>query len=68
MLYESLFYVNYVHGFMFRMPMKESFKYAKNCFIGVRRRSSGQKKCVNIGKTLVQGCLTDSKEMMATES
>ena len=34
MVYESLFYVNYVHGFMFSMSTNENFKYAKKIFIG----------------------------------
>ena len=51
MVYESLFYVNYVHGSMFSMPTNETFKYANNFFndsyperrknLGVRQRSLG---------------------------
>ena len=35
-VYESLFYINYVHGFMFSMPTNENFKYAKNFLIGLQ--------------------------------
>ena len=44
MVYESLFYVNFVHGFMFSVSTNENFKYAKKIFIGLhaeRRKKSG---------------------------
>ena len=33
MVYESLFYVNFVHGFMFSVSTNENFKYAKKILL-----------------------------------
>ena len=39
MVNQSLFYVNYVHGFVFSMPTNENCIYAKKFFIGLHAES-----------------------------
>ena len=41
-MYVSLFYVNYVHGFLFSMQTNENFKYAKKIFLLVYRLNAGK--------------------------
>ena len=54
MVYESLFHVNYVLGFVFSVPTNDNFKFTKNFFIGLhakRQKNLGVHKdvlCVGV--------------------